>query len=1023
VQIGDPWLNLRLDKSWRWGQLVPGGRIRYSVDYQNDGNLPVAGTIRVTDTLPVSTTLEDWWSDYGPTVSLIPQGNSSVVWQINGLKAGYSGNIVVELAVAGSASPGTILTNTAQISCVSGEGDCSDNEDVWVEELYAAGAPNLRVRKYGDWHNWGDWGLEAWYQVAIENVGDQKAGPVVFTDTYDSKMYMNWINVQYDDRGGERSWSWGEDPGGHYFTVTLEALEALDPGETAWVNFNTMTDTWPVPAALFANTAEVQCLPGEVDWPGCGNNTDQRILATGPDLFVEKELIGGELLPGELVTFSLVFGNAACSGPRETQGDVVVSDTLSANLVYSSAVESCGSDWCPREPISKGQELGWWYGNFGNCEEYEIRLTVRISDTVADGDPITNAVQITTTQPVSDTELDYGNNSDEYTATLLLPVFTVTKTYEGEVAGSIVTYTLTVTNSGSVSGTGVVLSETLPTEVEFKGSDGIEAGGVVTWTFARIDPGLTATGHFSAELLCQAGRLITNDLYLVIASDQHVVSGLGRSVVLKTVTPTIQVDVTHTLGVLVISDTILFTATVDTDGTAIEDYVWNFGQGEVSGDVTATHRYTEAGSYTVYVTVTDGCAYTGTGSVEFEVVAPELHVAKEYASSRVAGTIVTYTLTVTNTGQAAASGVVLSERLPQDLTFGGSDGSYNIGSGDITWAFSTIPAGNGTVQGWFSATLPCTADLEIVNDRYLVVTSTRGVTTPLGAAVSLTTVSPTISLSLSYLPLDAVAGDLINFTAQVQSDGTEMASYAWDFGDGVGSVPGGLAASHTYGQDGSYEVVFTATDGCGYYAVAAKTVDVREPVLNARFDQSAQEVLVGETVYFTDTSTTGIQAGQAAPISQWQWDFGDGSAPATTQNAQHAYAQEGTFTVTLTITDAVGYSDDATGSVKVVLGCTPLVSAALDYAPPEPAINATVVFTATFQPVTATLPITYEWAFGDGQTATSGLPTVQHIYTTSGPKTAQVTIKNACTPAGVTAPQTINVTGLRVYLPLILRKR
>lgn len=61
-----------------------------------------------------------------------------------------------------------------------------------------------------------------------------------------------------------------------------------------------------------------------------------------------------------------------------------------------------------------------------------------------------------------------------------------------------------------------------------------------------------------------------------------------------------------------------------------------------------------------------------------------------------------------------------------------------------------------------------------------------------------------------------------------------------------------------------------------------------------------------DTFDFVDTSAN-------SPTS-WSWDFGDGSAAVTTQNAQHDYAAAGTYTVTLTATNAAG-SDTASRSV------------------------------------------------------------------------------------------------------------
>ncbi|NIR02727.1 MAG: PKD domain-containing protein, partial [Gemmatimonadales bacterium] len=51
------------------------------------------------------------------------------------------------------------------------------------------------------------------------------------------------------------------------------------------------------------------------------------------------------------------------------------------------------------------------------------------------------------------------------------------------------------------------------------------------------------------------------------------------------------------------------------------------------------------------------------------------------------------------------------------------------------------------------------------------------------------------------------------------------------------------------------------------------------------------------TVSFTDTSTS-------SPTS-WRWDFGDG-AGSTAQNPQHDYIREGSYTVSLTVSNTGG---------------------------------------------------------------------------------------------------------------------
>jgi PKD repeat protein len=65
---------------------------------------------------------------------------------------------------------------------------------------------------------------------------------------------------------------------------------------------------------------------------------------------------------------------------------------------------------------------------------------------------------------------------------------------------------------------------------------------------------------------------------------------------------------------------------------------------------------------------------------------------------------------------------------------------------------------------------------------------------------------------------------------------------------------------------------------------------------------------------FTNSST---DPDGASTIASYEWDFGDDTAPVTTANATHAYAEAGVYEVTLTVTDNEGASDEITQSVEV----------------------------------------------------------------------------------------------------------
>src|SRR5207247_10484233 len=69
------------------------------------------------------------------------------------------------------------------------------------------------------------------------------------------------------------------------------------------------------------------------------------------------------------------------------------------------------------------------------------------------------------------------------------------------------------------------------------------------------------------------------------------------------------------------------------------------------------------------------------------------------------------------------------------------------------------------------------------------------------------------------------------------------------------------------------------------------------------------------TVQFTDQSTPGT-----SPITSWSWAFGDGGT-STSQSPSHVYAAIDTYTVSLTVTTAVGPdAETKTGYIKVASG-------------------------------------------------------------------------------------------------------
>jgi endoglucanase len=155
-------------------------------------------------------------------------------------------------------------------------------------------------------------------------------------------------------------------------------------------------------------------------------------------------------------------------------------------------------------------------------------------------------------------------------------------------------------------------------------------------------------------------------------------------------------------------------------------------------------------------------------------------------------------------------------------------------------------------------------------------------------------------------------------------------------------------------------------------AVASADLLSGQPPLTVNFDGSASSDPDGDELTYA-------------------WDFGDGNS-ASTETASNIYAEEGTYLVSLTVSDSE-LEDVATLSITV--GDAPVNTApvaVLEATPVSGIVPLSVSFDASESSDAEGDALNFMWDFGDGETATG--ETVNHTYETTGNFTATVTVSD-----------------------------
>lgn len=353
----------------------------------------------------------------------------------------------------------------------------------------------------------------------------------------------------------------------------------------------------------------------------------------------------------------------------------------------------------------------------------------------------------------------------------------------------------------------------------------------------------------------------------------------------------------------------------------ITTYSWDFGDGNSATTQNASHVYSVPGTYTVTLTV-----QAANGQADFELKSNYVTVNPKPTSG----------FSMSTNGCT----------LPVGVTFNNT----SSGASSYSWSFGNGQTSTNQSPGTQNYTSAGTYNVS------LITTNSFGCKDTLLQPIVVSDFQAGINVPSTVCQ---------NSPVTISDNSTVGAnSWNWTF---TGGSPGSSTSSSTavtYSTPGTYTIQLTAQNtslGCSASTSAQITV---LPTPTPSFSANPATGCAPLAVTFTNTSPSG---------SNFQWDFGDGSTFTGQNPPAHTYTNNGSYTVTLTMTGSNGCTGST--SLNAVNLTPPVAGFTSDVQQGCDPLNVQFIDTSsTSDPITA-----WTWTFGDGTTFTGQNPPV-HTY-------------------------------------------
>jgi uncharacterized repeat protein (TIGR01451 family) len=700
-----------------------GSTVTFTVVVQNSGPSTATG-VELTDQLPAGLAF---------VASRAGQGTYSSatgVWNVGSLAVGASAQLEIDATVTGVGP----YENVAEVTA-AGEPDADSTpangdptEDDQASALVGGGQIDLSLQKQVMPATVAAGGTAS-FTLTLRNDGSVDATGVEVEDVLPAGLTLVSANPAPEYDAGTGVWTVGTVPAGHSATLVLHVQTALD---------GTFDNVAQVSAA---NEPDADSFPG--DNVAADDDQDNALLTVTPvvDLRLSKTVSSTAPVLGSTVTYTLEVTN---DGPSDATG-VAVTDPFTIGLDYQS--DNGGGAYDDATGV-------WTVGALASGATASIEIVAQVSQPGT----LTNTAQVTAAdQPDADSTPGNGDATEDDQASASVGGTQIdlslgkTASASAVNVGSDVTFTLTLTNGGTTGATGVEVTDALPAGLTFVSAnpaiDYNDATGV--WTVGSVAVGETKTLEIVATV---AGvGPFSNSAEVSAANEPDVDSAPGNGdageddqshAVVSGLLADLSLVKNVSPGSATVGEVITYEVLVTNDGpspslgagVSVGDQlpagvsVLMVAESRGSYDV-ATGVWTlgmlgvgETASLLVEVVVTAAGALVNTAEVigadspdpdstpnnndpaEDDQDSATIGAVPQSADLSLVktvddptpsvGDVVTFTITLTNAGPGAASGVEVTDQLPAGLTFVAarpSHGGYSDADG--RWAVGALASG------------------------------------------------------------------------------------------------------------------------------------------------------------------------------------------------------------------------------------------------------------------------------------------------------------------------------------------